>query len=130
MDTSVELTSKLSNGHLIPVIIRHFPPKSASYHVKLHSNRMIMVTIPTYPANGYPYKENYNGAISYSWKLSRDLYFKNFVVQTKFVKYKTFESIILTLSIAKIRENCILELANESKFVKYRDLENNQLYGM
>ena len=70
--------------------------------------------------------------ILYSWKFSRDLYFKNFVVQTKFVKYKTlkyFKSITLILSIAEIRENCILELANESKFVKYRALENNQLYG-
>ena len=54
------------------------------------------------------------------------------MVQTKFVKFKTlkyFKSITLILSIAKIRENCILELANESKFVKYRALENNQLYG-
>ena len=52
------------------------------------------------------------------------------MVQTKFVKYKTlkyFKSITLTLSIAKIRENCILELANQSKFMKYRALENNQL---
>ena len=44
---------------------------------------------------------------------------KNFVVQTRFVKYKTlkyFRSITLILSIAKIRENCILELANPSIF--------------
>ena len=70
--------------------------------------------------------------LPYSWKFSRDLYFKNFVVQTKFVKYKTlkyFKSITLILSVAKIRENCILELANKTKFVKYRALENNQLYG-
>ena len=55
------------------------------------------------------------------------------MVQTKFVKFKTlkyFKSITLILSIAKIRENCILEIANESKFVKYRALENNQLYGI
>ena len=48
------------------------------------------------------------------------------------MKYKTlkyFKSITLILSIAKIRENCILELADESKFVKFRALENNQLYG-
>ena len=71
-------------------------------------------------------------SIPYSWKFSRDLYFKNFMVLTKFVKFKTlkyFKSITLILSIAKIRENCILELANQSKFVKYRALENNQLYG-
>ena len=51
------------------------------------------------------------------------------MVQTKFVKYKPlnyFKSITLILSIAK---NCILELANQRKFVKYRALENNQLYG-
>ena len=35
---------------------------------------------------------------------------------------------LTVLSITKIRENCILELANQSKFVKYRALENNQLY--
>ena len=51
------------------------------------------------------------------------------MVQTKFMKYKTLKYFTLILSIAKIRENCILELANESKFVKYRGLENNQLYG-
>ena len=48
------------------------------------------------------------------------------------MKYKTlkyFKSITLILSIAKIRDNCILEIAKESKFVKYRALENNQLYG-
>ena len=42
--------------------------------------------------------------IPYSWKFSRDLCFKNFVVQTKFVKYKTlkyFKGITLILSIAK-----------------------------
>ena len=53
------------------------------------------------------------------------------MVQTKFVKYKTlkyFKSITLILSVANIRENCILELANQAKFVKYRALENNQLY--
>ena len=32
--------------------------------------------------------------------------------------------------IAKIRENYFLDIANGSKFVKYRALENNQLYGM
>ena len=67
--------------------------------------------------------------VPYSWKFSRDLYFKNFVVQTKFVKYKTlkyFNTITLILSIAKIHENCILE-TNQRKFVKYRALENNQL---
>ena len=30
--------------------------------------------------------------IPYSWKFSRDLYFKNFVVQTKFVKYRALEN--------------------------------------
>ena len=48
------------------------------------------------------------------------------------MKYKTlkyFRSITLILSIAKIHEYCILELVNQSKFVKYRALENNQLYG-
>ena len=68
--------------------------------------------------------------LPYSWKFSRHLYFKNFVVQTKFMKFKTlkyFKSITLILFIAKIRENCILELANQSIFVKYRPLENNQL---
>ena len=47
------------------------------------------------------------------------------------MEYKTlkyFKSITLILSIAKIHENCILELANGNKFVKYRALENNQLY--
>ena len=61
-------------------------------------------------------------------KYRRDLYFKNFVVQTKFVKYKTlkyFKSITL---IAKIHENYFLDITNRSKFVKYRALENNQLY--
>ena len=55
------------------------------------------------------------------------------MVQTKFVKYKTlkyFKSITFILSIAKIRENCIIEVANQSKFVKYRALEYNQLYGI
>ena len=45
------------------------------------------------------------------------------MVQTKFVKLKTlkyFKSITLVLSIAKICENCILELANQSKFVRYK----------
>ena len=40
-----------------------------------------------------------------------DLYFKNFVVQTKFIEYKTlkyFKSITLILSIVKIRENYFL----------------------
>ena len=72
------------------------------------------------------------GEIPYSWKFSRDLYFKNFVVQTKFVKYKTlkyFRSSTQILDMAKIRENYFLEIDNESKFVKYRALENNQLYG-
>ena len=41
---------------------------------------------------------------------------KNFMVQTRFVKYKTLKYFTLILSIAKIRENCILELANPSKF--------------
>ena len=51
--------------------------------------------------------------IPHSWKFSRDLYFKNFVVQTKFVKYKTLkylESITQILSIAKFRENYSLIL--------------------
>ena len=55
------------------------------------------------------------------------------MVQTKFVKYKTlkyFKSITLILCIAIICENCILEVANQSKSVKYRALENNQLYGI
>ena len=62
---------------------------------------------------------------------SRDLYFKNFMVQTKFVKYKNLEilRIALILSISIIHENYFLEIANQSKFVKYRALENNQLYG-
>ena len=71
--------------------------------------------------------------VRYSWKFSRGLYFKNFVVQTKFVKYKTlkyFESITQILSIAKIHENCSLDIDNESKFVKYGALENNQLQYM
>ena len=50
------------------------------------------------------------------------------MVQTKFVKYKT-SKVLLILSIAKIRENYFFEIANGSKFVKYRALENNQLYG-
>ena len=48
--------------------------------------------------------------------------FQNFVVDTKFVKYKTlkyFESITLILSMARIRENYFLHIDNESKFVKY-----------
>ena len=41
-----------------------------------------------------------------------------------------FESTTQTLSIAKKnRENCFLDISNESKFVKYRALENSQLYG-
>ena len=70
--------------------------------------------------------------IPYSWKFSRDLYFKNFVVKTKFVKYKTLKylkSITQILDIAKIRKNYFLEIGNKSKFVKYRALKNNQLYG-
>ena len=66
----------------------------------------------------------------YSWKFSRDLYFKNFVVQTKFVKYKTLKYFTFILSIAKIHENCIFELVNQNKLLKYRALENNQLYGI
>ena len=58
--------------------------------------------------------------IPHSWKFSRDLYFKNFVVQTKFVKYKTLKYLE--------SENYFLDIANESKFVKYRALENNQLH--
>ena len=72
-------------------------------------------------------------AVPFSWKFSRDLYFKNFVVQIKFVKCKTlnyFQNIAQTLDIAQIRENYFLEIVDESKFVKYRDLENNQLYGI
>ena len=42
---------------------------------------------------------------------------------------KYFSSITLTLSIAKICENYFLDIDNESKFTKYRALENNQLYG-
>ena len=48
------------------------------------------------------------------------------MVQTKFMKYKTlkhFKSITQILSIAKIHENYFLDIANESKFVKYRALE-------
>ena len=48
------------------------------------------------------------------------------------VKYKTlkfFKSITQILDIAKIRENYFLEIVNESKFAKYRALENNQLHG-
>ena len=58
--------------------------------------------------------------LPYSWKFSRNLYFKNFVVQTKFVKYKTLkysESITEILLIAKINY-VLLDIANESKFVK------------
>ena len=67
---------------------------------------------------------NQNHTVPYSRKFSRDLYFKNFVVETKFVKYKTlkyFESITQILFITKICENCI---ADESKFVKYQALES------
>ena len=52
------------------------------------------------------------------------------MVQAKFVKYETLKYLkIITqiLDIAKIRENYFLDIANESKFVKYR-AENNQLY--
>ena len=38
----------------------------------------------------------------YSWKFSRDLYLKNFLVQTKFVKLEYFGSITQILSIGKI----------------------------
>ena len=52
--------------------------------------------------------------VPYSWKFSRDLYyFKNFVVQTKFVKYKTlkyFRSSTKILDIAKIHEITSLKL--------------------
>ena len=68
--------------------------------------------------------------IPYSWKFSRDLYFKDFVVQTKYKTLKFFKSITQKLSIAKICENYFLEIVNESKFVKYRAVENNQLYGI
>ena len=54
--------------------------------------------------------------IPYSRKFSRDL---NFVVQTKFVKYKTLS---ILLSIAK--KICDNYIANESKIVKHRALEN------
>ena len=68
----------------------------------------------------------------YSWKFSRDLYFKNFVVQTKFVKMKYFQSITPILSIEKKKKNGKIASLNllimQSKFVKYRALENNQLY--
>ena len=50
--------------------------------------------------------------LPYSSKFLRDLYFKNFVVQTKFVKYKTMKYFTKVLHLAKIHENCILELAN------------------
>ena len=51
------------------------------------------------------------------------------MVQTKIREIYISEVFTLLLSIAKIHENCILELASQSKFVKYRALENNQLYG-
>ena len=53
------------------------------------------------------------------------------VNETRLLLVHCFNSDIYgILSIAKIRENYFLELANESKFMKYRALENNQLYGM
>ena len=55
------------------------------------------------------------------------------MVQTKFVKYKTlkyFRSITQILDTVKICENYFHEIVNESKFVKYRALESNQLYGI
>ena len=56
--------------------------------------------------------------------------FQEFRGTDPILEMKYFRSITLILSIAKKnRENCILEVANQSKFVKYRALENNQLCG-
>ena len=55
------------------------------------------------------------------------------LVQAQFVKYKIlkcFTSIGKIWSTVAIREIKILEMENESQFVKYTTLENNHLYGM
>ena len=44
------------------------------------------------------------------------------------MKYKTLKYLKSITQILKILENYFLDIANESKFVKYRALENNRLY--
>ena len=59
--------------------------------------------------------DNTRRYIPYSWKFSTDLYFNNFVIQTKFVKYKTlkyFESITQQQKFVKFTSLILLVRAN------------------